>query len=59
MIKIEHRIFKRGWTLYENTCIKNHLPFDIRVSVEIDENRQLEIVVRVDEELKGKLERNE
>ena len=50
------RIYKQGWTVFENTCVKNLLPFDIRVIVEINENRQLEIVVEADEPLRGKLE---
>ena len=55
-MKTKHRVFKKGWILYENTCVKNHLPFDICISVEMDENRELEIVVMADEEVKGKLE---
>ena len=55
-MRTAHKIFKQGWTVYENTCIKNRLPFDIRVTIEINENRQLEIVVEADEPLRGKLE---
>ena len=39
--------------------IKNHLPFDISVKVEINEDRQLDISITANEGLKGKLERNE
>lgn len=52
----EQKVRKREWSLSENTMIKNRLPFDIRVSIQINENRELEISIIPDEELKGKLE---
>lgn len=58
MIATRQKIQKRGWSLYENTMIKNLLPFDISVSVEINGDGQLEISVKADEELKGKLEKD-